>query len=426
MAIQTVFALVDCNNFYVSCERVFRPDLKELPIVVLSNNDGCVVARSNEAKAIGIPMAKPLFKVRDRITEHKVAVFSSNYTLYGDMSQRVMQVLETFSPEVEPYSIDEAFVELTGIQVDDFEALGHEIRNKVKQWTGIPVSVGIARTKTLAKIAAGLAKKSAKLKGVFSLVESPWLEKALQKTPINEVWGIGRAYATKLESYGVQTAWDLHERDLAWVRKKLTVIGQRTALELRGESCLPLETILGPRKSVITTRSFGKAVTNKEELAEALTHYVSRCAVKLRQSNSLAKVMTVFAKSSSYEAGPQFFRSSQTISLPNPTDITSVLLKYALQALDKIYKEGIRYRKTGIVLMELYPKDSVQLSLFHEGASEKEHKMTDLLDKINEKMGRGTVFYAKEGIEKSWMMRSEMRSPNYSTNWDQIPLVRLE
>ncbi|MEL6194502.1 MAG: Y-family DNA polymerase [Bacteroidota bacterium] len=420
-----VFALVDCNNFYASCERLFRPDLRRKPIVVLSNNDGCVVARSSEAKDAGIPMAKPIFKLREQIQTHQVQVFSSNYTLYGDLSNRVMQVLETFSPQVEPYSIDEAFVDLTGIQTEDYAVLGKQIKERVHQWTGIPVSIGIAPSKTLAKIAANLSKKSKKLDGVFSLVNSPYLERALKATPIGEVWGIGPGYAERLRAYQLETAWDLHEADIHWVRKKLTVIGQRTALELHGESCIPIDSVPSLRKSVITSRSFGKPVTELSDLQEAVTFYTSRCAEKLRKSNTLAKLLTVYARSGQYGDRYGSGKDSFTLSLPEATNVTPHLVTYAMKALEMIYEKGKRYKKAGVVMTDLVSSESIQLSVFNEAPTQSDQRLMHLMDDINQKIGKGKVFIAKEGVDKGWRMKSEMKSPNYTTNWQQLPEIHI-
>ncbi|MEM9933953.1 MAG: Y-family DNA polymerase [Bacteroidota bacterium] len=420
-----VFALVDCNNFYASCERLFRPDLRSRPIVVLSNNDGCVVARSSEAKAAGIPMAKPIFKLRDQIQAHQVQVFSSNYTLYGDLSNRVMNVLETFSPLVEPYSIDEAFIDLSGIDTKDYDSLGKKIQERIYQWTGIPISIGIATSKTLAKIAANLSKKSKKLDGVFSLVDSPYLERALKATPIEDVWGIGPGYAERLKAYQLETAWDLHQADIHWVRKKLTVIGQRTALELHGESCIPIDSIPSLRKSVITSRSFGKPVTALSDLQEAVTFYTSRCAEKLRKSNTLAKLLTVYARSGQYEDRSKSGKDSFSLTLPEATNVTPHLVSYAMKALEKIFEPGKRYKKAGVILTDLVSSESIQLSVFDEAPTQSDQRLMHLLDDLNEKMGKGKVFIAKEGVDKGWRMKSEMRSPNYTTNWQQIPEIEI-
>ncbi|MEM6766568.1 MAG: Y-family DNA polymerase [Bacteroidota bacterium] len=420
-----VFALVDCNNFYASCERLFRPDLRSRPIVVLSNNDGCVVARSSEAKAAGIPMAKPIFKLRDQIQAHQVQVFSSNYTLYGDLSNRVMNVLETFSPLVEPYSIDEAFIDLSGIDTKDYDSLGKKIQERIYQWTGIPISIGIATSKTLAKIAANLSKKSKKLDGVFSLVDSPYLERALKATPIEDVWGIGPGYAERLKAYQLETAWDLHQADIHWVRKKLTVIGQRTALELHGESCIPIDSIPSLRKSVITSRSFGKPVTALSDLQEAVTFYTSRCAEKLRKSNTLAKLLTVYARSGQYEDRYKSGKDSFSLTLPEATNVTPHLVSYAMKALEKIFEPGKRYKKAGVILTDLVSSESIQLSVFDEAPTQSDQRLMHLLDDLNEKMGKGKVFIAKEGVDKGWRMKSEMRSPNYTTNWQQIPEIEI-
>ena len=420
---ETRFGLVDCNNFYASCERVFRPDLVTTPIVVLSNNDGCIVSRSAEAKAVGIPMAKPLFKVRDEIRRHGVQVFSSNYTLYGDMSRRVMEVLSQFSPEVDPYSIDEAFIDLSGVADDKLEELGRQIRNTVMKWTGIPVTIGIAPSRTLAKIAAGVAKKDPSFRGAFSVVNHPGLPDILRETPVEDIWGIGRGFADRLRQQRVTNAWQLSQANLEWVRRTLTVIGMRSAQELRGISCLDLDEADAGKRSLMFTRSFGHPVTELAELEEAVSFYTARCAEKLRAKGMVTGMMTLFIRDFQ-EKSWRTNGMQSSVAFPEPTDFTPDLIRYMQTELKKLYRPGLRYKKAGVFMTELIPKDQLQLSLFAKQPRKEDQRLMKVIDELNEKMGKGTVFSGKEGSDQAWHMKSEFRSPRYSTNWSELPVVR--
>lgn len=411
-------ALIDCNNFYVSCERVFDPTLRGRPVVVLSNNDGCVVARSEEAKALGVRMGVPLFKVRELVKAHDIKVFSSNYALYADMSQRVMAALHEFTPEVEVYSIDEAFVGLDG-GLQDLRELGHEIRRKVGRWTGVPVSVGIAGTKTLAKLSNRIAKQSEKCGGVLDLTCSPYLDEALARTPVAEVWGIGPAYSKLLKGEGVTSALQLREVDTRWARAAMTVAGLRVVLELRGVSCLPLEVAPPPKKSVTCSRSFGAATDSLSELREAVALYAARAAEKLRRARMAASVVTVFVQTDRYSKGPQYFNAG-THELAYPTDATQELQRYALDALGRIFREGYSYRKAGVMLNGLSPARQLSLRMFDEEKWERFRDVMTAVDAINRRWGEDTVRLGAVNPKAHWRTKFQKRSPRYTTQLEDV------
>lgn len=416
-------ALIDCNNFYVSCERVFDASLRGRPVVVLSNNDGCVVSRSEEAKALGVGMGAPLFKVRDLVDRHDIKIRSSNYALYADMSQRVMAALQEFTPEVEVYSIDEAFVGLDG-RLRDLGELGREIRGKVGRWTGVPVSIGIAKTKTLAKLTNRLAKHSEKCGGVLDLACSPYLDEALARTPVEKVWGVGPAHARRLKANGITDALKLREVDTRWARKVMTLAGARVVLELRGVSCLPLEVAPPPRKSVACTRSFGAATESLAELKEAVASYVTRAAEKLRRARMAASVVTVFVQTDRYAPGPQYFNAG-THELAYPTDATQELQRYALDALARIFRDGYSYRKAGVLLHGLSPAGQLSLRLFDEERWERFRDVMTAVDAINRRWGEGTVRFAaaQPGKRARWHTKTECRSPRYTTRLEEVLTV---
>jgi DNA polymerase V len=413
------FALVDCNNFYASCERTFNPKLESKPIVVLSNNDGCIIARSNEAKALGIPMGAPLFEYREFMKKHGVTVCSSNYALYGDMSQRVMNVLEINAPQVQVYSIDESFLDF------DVPNPTHEaqiLRTKVKQWTGIPVSIGIANTKTLAKVANHVAKKNPEFNGVF-LLNDDNAEAVLKKFPVDGIWGVGRKYAEKLIKRGIKTALDLRNADDAWIKKHMTVIGLRTVWELRGTSCIPLDEAPPSKQSITSSRSFGRPITLVEELCESVSSYAARAAEKARKEKKLASSMFVFFVFHPFRSGS----NSIKILFPEPTAYTPEIIHYAKVAAHEVYREGFSYRKAGIILDGLVDEATYQRDLFaNKGPlhDKQKHAMA-LLDKMNRSFGKKTLHMAAEGVKKPWAMKQENRSPRYTTRWDEIPTVKI-
>ncbi|HZH32964.1 MAG TPA: Y-family DNA polymerase [Pyrinomonadaceae bacterium] len=416
------FALVDCNNFYVSCERVFDAGLAGKPVVVLSNNDGCVVARSPEAKALGIGMGVPLFKIRHLVEAHGVKVYSSNYALYGDMSQRVMGVLQSFTPDVEIYSIDEAFMQLAVRPHGDSpvpRAPGREIRERVRHDTGVPVTVGIAETKTLAKLANHLAKNSKKAGGVLDLTDSPYREVALERTPVEEVWGIGTAYAKLLRQKGIRTALQLRDVDVAWARRAMTVVGARVVLELRGVSCLPLESCPPSKKSLTCSRTFGRSTSSLPDLREAVACYATRVAEKLRRARLAAGVVTVFVHTDRFSQGAQYFNAG-THTLAYPTDSTHEIMRCALDALERIFRAGFDYRKAGVMLNSLSPADQLTLRMFGDERAERFRQVLLTVDQLNRKWGRDTVRFATANPVGNWRTKIERRSPRYTTRLGEV------
>jgi len=423
-----MFALVDCNNFYASCERVFNPALEQRPVVVLSNNDGCIIARSEEAKALGIAMGTPEFKCREFLQKHDVAVFSSNYTLYGDMSARVMTTLEELAPAIEVYSIDESFLDLSGFGRFDLEEFARTIRKTVRQYTGIPVSVGIGSTKTLAKVANRLAKKTPGYNGVCLLDTDDALHEALERTPVNGVWGIGRRWSRRLEQRSITTALRFSQVPAAWVRKEMHVTGAKVQAELRGQSCLPLEEVQPSKKSICTSRSFGRNVRERDELAEAVTTFAARGAEKLRKEGALASTVTVFVGTSPFEQPSHRYWGTRTLTLFEPSQDTLVLTAAADRLLDELFRPGYTYRKAGVLYSGLLPAggSGANLSLFSEtqGTRDPRHeKLMQVMDNLNRTYGRGTVRLAGESIE-AWKPVQEHRSPCYTTRWSDIIEVK--
>jgi len=423
-----MFALVDCNNFYASCERVFNPALEQRPVVVLSNNDGCIIARSEEAKALGIAMGTPEFKCREFLQKHDVAVFSSNYTLYGDMSARVMTTLEELAPAIEVYSIDESFLDLSGFGRFDLEEFARTIRKTVRQYTGIPVSVGIGSTKTLAKVANRLAKKTPGYNGVCLMDTDDALHEALERTPVNGVWGIGRRWSRRLEQRSITTALRFSQVPAAWVRKEMHVTGAKVQAELRGQSCLPLEEVQPSKKSICTSRSFGRNVRERDELAEAVTTFAARGAEKLRKEGALASTVTVFVGTSPFEQPSHRYWGTRTLTLFEPSQDTLVLTAAADRLLDELFRPGYTYRKAGVLYSGLLPAggSGANLSLFSEtqGTRDPRHeKLMQVMDNLNRTYGRGTVRLAGESIE-AWKPVQEHRSPCYTTRWSDIIEVK--
>lgn len=420
-----IFALVDCNNFYASCERVFNPKLEGKPIVVLSNNDGIVIARSNEAKALGIKMATPVFKVQDIIDRHKVNVFSSNYVLYGDMSHRVISILKDSAPEVEVYSVDEAFLKLDGIQ-DDLKEFSVNIRNKVRKWTGIPVSIGIADTKTLCKLANELVKKDLQHNGVLdiSCLPDSKIDPYLAKVDISDVWGVGRKLSPMLRIHNIKTARDLKYANDQWIRKCINVLGLKTVHELRGIPCIQLEENPAPKKSIASTRSFGRPVLSLVELKQAVALYVTIATEKLREGEQVACAIQVFIHTNFHRRDQQQYSNSAATMLPQPTSHSPTIVRTAHKLLDTIYKPGYQYKKAGIILTKLMPKDQIQLDLFkeHKSTSYNERVM-QTLDKINAKHGRNTLSLAALGLAKPWTMRQLKKSKKFTTDWNEVIVV---
>jgi DNA polymerase V len=421
----SIFALVDCNNFYVSCERVFNPKLENRPVIVLSNNDGCAVARSNESKALGIKMGAPFFKIRHLIDLHEVQVFSSNYALYGDMSKRVMQTLAEFTPVIEIYSIDEAFLDMSRFAFTDLTNYGTTIRQKVKQNTGIPVSIGIATSKTLAKVANKIAKKSAKANGVLDLTDTKYQDRALEFTPIADVWGIGRRYAAFLTMRGIKTALDFKHADTAMIQKKMGINGIRLQKELWGEPCYSLEESPPSKKSISVSRSFKKPVVSLDDLSQAVCSYISRGAEKLRAQSSQAQAMTVYVTTNRFKPG-SFYCNSTTCSFPTALNNTPELIKHGQVALKQIYQKGREYTKAGVVFLHLTQNGCFQQDLFDTTDRTRPAKVMQVMDQINQKMGTNTLKYMSTGVsqDRPWETKFNHRSPAYTTDWEQLLTVR--
>lgn len=419
-----LFALVDCNNYYVSCERVFNPKLEGKPVVVLSNNDGCVVAASNEAKALGLKMGSPAFKCEDLFLKHNVFVYSSNYALYGDMSDRVMKTLAQFTPEMEIYSIDEAFLSFDGFKHKNLSDYGRHIKATVKQWTGLPVSIGIGPTKTLAKIAGKLVKKKPEFRGVCDITDSPDIDSLLDSIDACDVWGVGTQYTKLLKRYGIHTACNLKYARDKWVKKHMTITGLRTVKELRGESCIPLEDVLKPKKSILSSRSFGASVDSLVDLKEAIATYASRTAEKLREEHSVCSLVQVFLTTNPFKDDPQYF-NTVTVPMPVPTAYTADVIKYAHYGLGKIFKPGFRYKKAGVIVSGIVPDNQIQLNLFVPSVSlDRERNLMMVMDNINTRWGDDTVKYAAAGVKRPWKMRQAKRSGRFTTMVSEIPKVQ--
>ena len=421
-SLQQSIALIDCNSFYASCERVFNPKLLGKPIIVLSNNDGCVITRSTEAKALGIKMGEPYFKAKSIIKRNKVKVFSSNYALYGDMSQRVMEILLGFSPDVEIYSIDEAFLSLKGFKNYELLTYCKHIRKTIKQWAGIPVSIGVGSTKTLSKIANHLAKKNNAYEGVCILKKKEKINEALQETAIEDVWGIGRSLSKFLKKYNVCNAKQFSLLDRGWVRKNMGVVGERIQLELHGVSCLGIELLPSPQKSCCVSRSFSRPVEKIEELKESIAHYASRVAEKIREEDLIAQSMSVFVLTNHFNKKEKQYSNSIKLQLDYPTSDSKLIVKRAVEGVKRIYKKGFRYKKAGIILYELHNSSSVRGLLDYDRS--KSDSLMKSLDEINYRYGSSTLRLAAEGIRKGWQMRREKVSPCYTTCFDELMTVK--
>jgi DNA polymerase V len=419
-----VVALVDCNSFYVSCEKVFHPFLKNEPVVVLSNNDGCVISRSNEVKKLGMSVGAPIFKYQNLIKSHKIKVFSANFVLYGDMSNRVMSVLSHYTPQMEVYSIDEAFLSLDGFEHLGLEAYGRTIRAGVKKQTGIPVSVGIAPTKTLAKIANHYAKDHSETNGVFCLIDEPTIDHYLKQTPVGEIWGIGREKVIFLNQHGILTALQLKNAKDEWIKKHLTVTTLRTVWELRGTPCLSLEDAPLSKKAISTTRTFGREVNRLEDLEEAMASHVSRAAEKLRDQESMAGYVQVYIETNRFKGS--YYRNSAGIDLSPPTAYTPQLIHAAKKLLKQIYQQGFHYKGCGVWLMNLSTQTSGQEYLFDEKyAGSARERLMKVMDTYNQKTNSGNLFLAAEGLEKEWHMEQTYRSKRFTTRWDEVLEIKI-
>lgn len=422
-----IFALVDCNNFYASCERIFNPSLEHKAIVVLSNNDGCIVARSNEAKLLGIPMGAPYFQYSKLLKQNKVTIFSSNYTLYGDISQRIMTALRLFCSDVEIYSIDEAFLQLHAFSQQDLINYCKNIRQKIKQWIGIPVSIGIAPTKTLAKVANYMAKRHS-IEGIFDLRNAVMQETILKSFDIKNIWGIGQRLSLKLNQLGIKSALDLRDYPQKIIRQHFGVTVERTVLELRGIPCLSLEATK-PNKSIIASRSFGKPITHYEDLAEAISYHTARASEKLRQQNSKAQGIYAFITTNVFRDKGKQYNNGQLCTFIEPTADTRHLIQAAKKALQKIYRTGYKYHKAGIILTDIISADYYQQDLFiNSNAAEnfKHNHLMQVIDNINRQMGKQTLFFAAQGTKPYWMMRVDCKSPKYTTSWQELVQVNAK
>lgn len=417
-------ALLDCNNFYASCERVFDANVKEKPVVVLSNNDGCVIARSEEAKQIGVTMGAPLFKVLDLLETHEAEIFSSNYALYGDMSHRVMNLLHNFTPEVEIYSIDEAFLDLEPRR-NSLDNLAHSIREKMYKWTGIPVSIGIAETKVLAKIANKRAKKSElKSHGVLNLYKSEKTEPILKETSVGDVWGIGYRSTLKLKENNILTAWQLREMDNRFARRLLTVVGARIALELRGIQCLPFEQVTTKKHSITCSRSFGQIISNYELIKEAVLYFLTRACEKMRKHNLAANAITVFISTDRFLPVPEPYSNTATYSSAYPSDSNQEIQEWAIKTLEKIYKQGFDYRKAGIILSGLVPTENLTTRMFDDERFQQQHNLMKAVDELNKKFGKDTVRFGSLKTEGRWKMKQTRKSQSYTTNWNELLVIQ--
>ena len=413
-----MIALADCNNFYASCERVFNPGLKDKPIVVLSNNDGCIIARSNEAKSLGIKMGEPVFKVRHVIKKNNVYVFSTNFALYGDMSSRVMSLLNDMSPEIEIYSIDEAFINFDGIK-DQLEIASH-IRRTIKKSTGIPISIGIAKTKTLAKVANYIAKRHMK-RDICLLIGQNNILKTLKCLPVSKIWGIGSKYSRILNSYNIKTAYDFIQLNEEWVLKKMTIMGLRIQNELKEKPCFSIETNPSYKKNICTSRSFDGTVEGLQLIQEAITTHAVRCAEKLRAEKSCARYVSVVLKTNPFDTLGEYYSGYRSMALSIPTNDTLEIIRSANIILKSIYKKGLTYKKAGVIVGDIIPEDQVQLNLFD---TQKDHisrkNLYGALDRVNQKMGRDKIQILGQGIKKRWGVKKQRVSPCYTTQWDQL------
>lgn len=417
-----MFALIDCNNFYVSCERVFDPKLEKKPVIVLSSNDGCVIARSNEAKAIGFKMGDPIFQKRDWVKKHNVITLSSNFALYGDMSNRVMALLKQFSPDYEVYSIDEMFLNFSGFKESSLKDYGKSIRQTILQGVGIPVSVGMGATKTLCKAANFFSKKREGLGGVCFLNDFETIEFSLKMLPIEEVWGVGRKWSLLLKERGIQTAYDLMKAESAWVKKHFNVILARTAMELRGISCLPLEMVV-PRQNIMVSRSFSEKTASFFQLREAISHFALRAAEKLRAQSSLACSIMVFIRTSPFSEKDEQYSNSICVKFAKETDNSLLIVRAAIDGLKTIYRENYLYKKAGIILLDLLSGGARQHDLFINHEKMDNRGLMEVLDAINARYGKHSLRLASCGAHRQWQSRQDHISPAYTTHWNELMVV---
>lgn len=420
-----MYALVDCNSFYCSCERLFQPNLEGKPVIVLSSNDGCAIARSDEAKALGIDMGTPAFLIEDVVRKHDVAVFSSNYTLYGDMSDRVMKTLAGFVPALEIYSIDEAFLDMHDLLHAGLLQLGMNIRKTVRKNIGIPVSVGIGPTKVLAKMANRYAKKKHRDLGVYWAANDKLVEEMLRSTEVSDIWGIGHQHALLLRRHGFRTAYDVTQIPAEWMRKNMTVVGQRLLSELKGIPAIQWELEEKPKKAICTSRSFGKLLTDKKIIREALCNYAATVARKLREQNSCTGCLQVFVQTNPHKRDHDQYMHSIKVKLQTPTNLPGDLIKHACKGLDIIFKPGYKYMKCGVTALEIIPENQAQISLFDQVDKTTKRNLAHTMDRINKAMGRDIVRLAAQGFERSYLAKAAHLSQRYTTDISQILKVKI-
>ena len=416
-------ALIDCNSFYVSCERLFNPKIRKKPVVVLSNNDGCIISRSNEAKTLGIKMGEPYFKAKDIIVKNNVQVFSSNYSLYGDISRRVMRTLKRFNSEIEVYSIDEAFLDLSNFSDDEIESVGIEIRSIILQWTGIPTSIGIAKTKTLSKIANHIAKKQKS--GIVNLIGIENIDSILEKIKVNDIWGVGRQTSKFYIKHGINNAKQLKNISNNWIKNNSNVLASRTAMELRGISCIDLETYQAKRKSCCVSRSFGKKVERLQELKESITNHCLNAAEKIRSESLLTKSITIFIRTSPFQKMEIHYSNSKTIDFPIATDNSIEIVKSAVFGLKSIFKKGYKYQKSGIILSSLCESKSYNDNLFSSTKDKKTKDLMRSIDYTNFRYGRSTLSLAVALSKKKWKTKRQYFSKIDTAHFDYLPIVKV-
>ncbi len=420
-----MFALIDCNSFYASCEKIFRPDLKDRPVVILSNNDGCVIARSSEAKKMGVSMTQPWYQVKDQYLSKGGVVFSSNYELYADISNRVMNVLSDLCPEIDIYSIDEAFLDLRSFKKNiDLVNFSYDCKRKIREWVGIPVSIGIAPTKTLAKLANKVAKDDPRFDGVVILSEPKIIRHFLRSMPVEKIWGIGKRLTARLENIGVKTAYDLTKIDSRLIGDNFNVVLERTVRELKGQSCITLHDFMEPKKQIMVSRSFGRSIRSKNLLSEAISFHASRAAEKLRYEKQKCRLITTFIRSNRFNTKVKQIYASRSLELIHPTDDTRIIIKSANRILEKIYANGYQYAKAGILLSDFTDSYGYQMSLFDKKRDEKSaSKLMETIDYIN-LMEIAKVGFGNQGYRNTWKMKREVKSQRYTTKIDEIPMIK--
>jgi len=416
-----MIALADCNNFYASCERVFNPKIKNKPVVVLSNNDGCIIARSNEAKKLGIKMGEPAFKIKNLLEKNNVNVYSTNFALYGDLSKRVMNTIKTEVNQVEVYSIDEAFLDFSDFADEERAFL---IKKKVYKWTGIPVSIGIAKTKTLAKVANHIAKKY-KREGVFMFDSEDLIRRALNVLPVEDLWGIGRKISKRLKRFGIYTALQFRETNEKWIKRNFSINGVKIQRELKGEVIYPLETLRSRKKNICTSRSFSKEVKELSKLREVVSSHANSCATKLRDEKSCCLTISVFLSTNPFNSKVKQYYPCRLFNLDVPTNDSIEIVSYALKALERIYRSGCTYKKAGVIVGRIIPESHTQLSLFDNLDRDKRREINSIVDTINRKMGRDKVKLAVQGKARDWKLKQERLSPCYTTRFADMLEVRI-